>query len=79
VAAENAPLNLALARAMAEKRIGTRGKAAIQYETRALPNYLNRRGELTLVGPSGLFEESRCVRLDLKPDAGRALLLRVTW
>jgi hypothetical protein len=82
MAAQNAPLNFAPAGALAEKPAATNGKSyqpLDQNETFALPNYLNRRGELSLVGPSGLVRESSRVRLDLRPDADRALRLRMIW
>jgi hypothetical protein len=79
MAAENPQLDLPPARVTQADRSSSWRKTASQNGTFALPNYLNRRGELSLVGPSGLLEESHRVRLDLMPDADRALLLRVTW
>lgn len=44
-----------------------------------LPGYLNRRGEVALVGPEGLIEDSARVRLELRPDSDHALSLKMTW
>ncbi|MFO1187715.1 MAG: hypothetical protein U1E87_09870 [Alphaproteobacteria bacterium] len=44
-----------------------------------LPGYLSRRGEVSLVGPEGLIEDSQRLRLELRPDADHALSLKLTW
>lgn len=44
-----------------------------------LPPYINRRGEVSLIGPSGLFRETSAVRVDLRPRADHLVSIRMTW
>jgi hypothetical protein len=64
---------------MGKDRSAAASRWAAQNETFDLPGYLSRRGEVSLVGPSGLLQDSARVRLELKPDGDHALSLKVTW
>jgi hypothetical protein len=44
-----------------------------------LPGYINRRGELSLVGPSGILHQSKSIQLNVKPDSGHLLSFRMSW
>lgn len=64
--------------AVAVKGGGT-SRWADQNGTFDLPGYLSSRGEIALVGPEGLIEDSARLRLELRPDADHALSLKLTW
>ena len=50
-----------------------------QKDTLTLPPYVNRKGEVSLVGPSGLIEESSLIHVDLRPDSGHLVSIRMAW
>lgn len=63
----------------ASRLIWERRRALTQSETSSLPGYISVRGELLLVGPSGLLENSVRLRLELRPKASRIIQLRMNW